>query len=93
MANRGGQVRVEEFKKDGDSRLLAREPIALTKGTEYTLKVEDEGDTIRVTVDGKGLLAVPVQEGKGLVALYNREPVAGVAKESVVTELRVERKK
>lgn len=89
----GGFVTIEEFKPVGVPRQLARAAVALKKGTVYALKVDDEGTLIRVSVDGKELLSFPVQEGQGRVSLYNREPVAGVVKESVVTELRIEGKK
>jgi hypothetical protein len=94
VPNSGGKVVIDVRRPRGGGLMiqeLADKPVPLKRGTEYTVKVVDEGEVIRVVLDGKEVASAQVAAGKGLVAVYSRPPFGGPTA-AVVRELRAEGK-
>lgn len=85
----GGTVSIEDTATDAAPPAPVR--MVFKKGTEYRIAVIDEGNRVRVVIEGKEILTAGVKDRvEGYTALYNREPVAGVPHRSVVQHLRLE---
>ena len=96
VPNAGGKVVIDVRRPRGGGFViqeLADNPVPLRRGTEYAVKVVDEGEAIRVVLDGKEVAAARVEAGKGLVAVCSRPPAAGPTAAVLVRELRAEGKK
>ena len=88
----GGFVQVSEFKQELPPQEVARKrDLGFGQSTIHDIEVTDGGDKIIVKVDGKDALDVRVEKERGpfKVAMYNREPVAGIRKVSRVTDLHI----
>lgn len=86
---------VQHFKEAQEvTRLATMDGLTFDKNTKYKIKIEATKATIVVSVDGEKVLEAKVpEELKGQkVLIYNREPVAGIVKESVLTELTITKK-
>jgi hypothetical protein len=82
-------------KDEGDS-LAFKDGFTFEKGKEYAIVVSYTPEKVSVTVDrGEPIVAViPVKYRSGArLGVYNREPVAGIVKESVLTKVSVDKVK
>jgi hypothetical protein len=93
-----GAVQVEGWlaDKNESEQLASKDGFTFEKGKEYAVKIAYTPAKVVVTVDGGGPIEAAVPEkfrmGGKKICFYNREPVAGIVKESVLTKLSAEKK-
>jgi hypothetical protein len=95
VPNAGGKVVIDVRRPQGlglNIRELADKPVPLKRGTEYAVTIVDEGEVVRVVLDGKEVASARLAAGKGLIAVQSRPPFGGPTA-AVVRGLRVEGKK
>lgn len=84
-----GSVGVEKWEKDKkDPKLLAfKDGLTFKRGVAYTLRIVHLPDAVIVSVDDQRVITAEGVYRGDKIAVYNREPVAGVEKESELTEV------
>jgi hypothetical protein len=96
VPNAGGKVVINVVRPQAGGLMIQElddKPVPLKRGAEYAVKVVDEGEVVRVVVDGKEVASARVPAGgQGLVAVHSQPPFGGPVA-AVVRELRAERKK
>lgn len=82
--------------KNESESLASKDGFTFEKGKEYAVKIMYTPEKVVVTIDGGTPIEAAVPEkfraGGKKICLYNREPVAAIVKESVLTKVRVEKK-
>lgn len=89
-----GGVTVEQWLRDKDDgvRLGSKDGFTFARDTEYSMRIVVAKGKLTVSVDGNEAVTIdlPKEHRGGKVAIYNREAVAGVVKESKLTKLTIE---
>jgi hypothetical protein len=85
----GESISVHRMRRDPER--LAITKMRFEKDRDYRIVVEATLATLTVLVDGKKMVScgLPRDRGGKRIAVYNREPVAAVVKESVLTQLKI----
>jgi hypothetical protein len=92
IAGHAQTLSIEHFKKGVQSSdLIARVPFKTERGKEQKIKILEEKGLIQVFLEGKEVLyaRVPIIDDASNIAFYNREPVAGVQQEWILSGLKI----
>lgn len=83
--------RLTDGENDSPELIASTKALSFPRDTPFKLRIVDDGTHITVIVDGKEVLKAAAKDRGKLsrVALFNREAVAGVQHESVLTDLTV----
>jgi hypothetical protein len=82
---RDGKIRVDRFSGGDPAEALGTKDYTFSQDTAYRIKITETNSKISITVNGELQLEVqdlPARGTSNHIAVYNREPVAGVEQES-----------
>lgn len=89
-----GGITVEQWQKDKDDgvRLGSKEGFTFARDTGYDVRIVAAQGKLTVSINGKQAITVDLPKAYrgGKVAIYNREAVAGIVKESTLAKLTIE---